>query len=125
MNYPLLILLAWKLATGDPGWQNFVHQQEERFTQWSKENDNNDFGRWLNDRVIELETPKDTKTFKAAAFWMALYAEKRQPLPKAINEICDEFDRLVRDHFSWDEIWKQIQEFRDRQKNADKRGKEK
>ena len=72
----------------DEEWNEQVSALRDRFTDWEKDNDGADIGRYLNDRFIIVALSAvsgDVEKIKRGIVWLAFYKEFNQQAPSVVS----------------------------------------
>jgi hypothetical protein len=114
MNYPLLIVLAFTMASKEPDFEKFVKKHDEAFTDWREQNPG-DFKAYLDAKVLEFIIPKDVKILKKQVYLLALYRVKNEPVSAILNEYSKKYEEMLRgldmDKLTWQELFDKIKSF--------------
>ena len=111
MTYPLLIVLAFTMASKEPDFEKFVKKHDEAFTDW-RERNSGDFKAYLDAKVLEFSTPKDIKALKKQVYLLALYKVKKEPPSEILREYSQAYEEMLRgldmDKLTWQEMLDKI-----------------
>lgn len=114
MTYPLLIVLAFTMASKEPDFEAFVKKHDEAFTDWREQNPG-DFKAYLDAKVLEFIIPKDVKILKKQVYLLALYRVKNEPVSAILNEYSKKYEEMLRgldmDKLTWQELFDKIKSF--------------
>lgn len=103
MDVVAILTLVHTLSKGEPDFQRFKQKVQSRLEQWEQDNDSNDKGRFLNDKLLELETPTDEKSLRTVIFWIALYDEWNEPPSEPLKEMLVKYKDFVKE-IKWTEM---------------------
>jgi hypothetical protein len=111
MTYPLLIILAFTMASKEPDFEKFVKKHDEAFTDW-RERNSGDFKAYLDAKVLEFSTPKDIKALKKQVYLLALYKVKKEPPSEILREYSQAYEEMLRgldmNKLTWQEMLDKI-----------------
>jgi hypothetical protein len=111
IEYPLLIVLAFTMASKEPDFEKFVKKHDEAFTDW-RERNSGDFKAYLDAKVLEFSTPKDIKALKKQVYLLALYKVKKEPPSEILREYSQAYEEMLRgldmNKLTWQEMLDKI-----------------
>ncbi|MCZ7648481.1 MAG: hypothetical protein M5U26_25010 [Planctomycetota bacterium] len=108
---------AWNMMRTDldeRAWRAYVAKALDHFETWSRDNPTGNFKRYLDDKLLERAPgvlSGKIENLQSFIYWLALYAEYREPPPWYIRMMARkhgrEFENLLAD-FSWEKFSAQI-----------------
>jgi hypothetical protein len=111
MEYPLIIVLAFSMASKEPDFQQFVKERETAFSEWQERN-SGDFKAYLDAKILEFSTPKDIKKLKKQVYLLALYKFKKEPPSQALCDSSQKYEDVLRgmdmEKITWQELLDKI-----------------
>lgn len=91
-------------------WDQYVLATKKKYDSWAAEHENASFGRFLNDKFMEMAPSArggKIPNLKKLMYWLALYKYFDEPPPGHIREVSDkhkwQFHELSKD-FSWEKL---------------------
>jgi hypothetical protein len=96
-------------------YKQFKKKSLERYKEWEQDNQTSSFKRFLDAKLLEVipaiiskKNKNSEKNIKKICFWLALYVDFREPIPKylekATPDIIEEFDALATKDFTWEKL---------------------
>ena len=115
MEYPLIVVLAFSMASKEPAdFQKFVREREVAFAEWRDRN-SGDFKAYLDAKVLEFSTPDDIKKLKKQVYLLALYKFKNEPPSRILCDNSEKYEAMLRGvdvtKITWEELFEKIKEF--------------
>ena len=112
MEYPLIIILAFTLASKEGDFDTFVKRHDAAFSEWRDRNPG-DQKAYLDAKVLEFSSPRDIKTLKKQVYLLALYKVKHEPPSNILRELAQKYEDMLRgldmDKITWQNLLDKIQ----------------
>lgn len=112
MEYPLIIILAFTLASKEPDFAQYVKKHDDTFAEWRDRNPG-DRKAYLDAKVLEFSTPKDIRALKKQVYLLALYKVKQEPPSGILRESSRKYEDTLRGldmaKITWQELFDKIQ----------------
>jgi len=112
VEYPLIIILAFTLASKEPDFAQYVKKHEDAFAEWRDRNPG-DFKAYLDAKVMEFSTPKDIQALKKQVYLLALYKVKQEPPSSILRESSQKYEDILHglnmNGITWQDLLRKIQ----------------
>jgi hypothetical protein len=112
MEYPLLIILAFTMASKESDFQDFIKNRDETFVEWQNRNPG-DFKAYLDSKILEFSKPKDIKILKKQVYFLALYKAKKEPPSQILLDYSKKYENILNDvdieKITWKDLLSKVQ----------------
>ena len=111
MEYPLIVILAFTMASKESDFEKHIKDCDEMFISWQDRN-NGDFKTYLDSKIIEFSKPKNIKTLKKQVYFIALYKVKKELPSKIFCDYIKKYEHILheldKEKITWQDLYDKI-----------------